>query len=218
MLLFIYSSYNEFKMNIFKQTKKSVERNVLISLLNKAQNEEIFSQKLIAKSIGIAVGLINLYIRRCVDKGLIKIKNVPNRRYIYYLTPKGFEEKTRLVAQYLTDSFSFFKKSKKDFELLFRKCKNKSKNIAIVGNGDLIELALIVAKADKIKINFIFSQGTNKKSILGTPVTNSLNQLSKVDTIIFAEYLKPQKLYDLLKKKFPKKNILYPSFLLFKKN
>ena len=218
MLLFIYSSYNEFKMNIFKQTKKSVERNVLISLLNKAQNEEIFSQKLIAKSIGIAVGIINLYIRRCVDKGLIKIKNVPNRRYIYYLTPKGFEEKTRLVAQYLTDSFSFFKKSKKDFELLFRKCKNKSKNIAIVGNGDLIELALIVAKADKIKINFIFSQGTNKKSILGTPVTNSLNQLSKVDTIIFAEYLKPQKLYDLLKKKFPKKNILYPSFLLFKKN
>ena len=218
MLLFIYSSYNEFKMNIFKQTKKSVERNVLISLLNKAQNEEIFSQKLIAKSIGIAVGIINLYIRRCVDKGLIKIKNVPNRRYIYYLTPKGFEEKTRLVAQYLTDSFSFFKKSKKDFELLFRKCKNKSKNIAIVGNGDLIELALIVAKADKIKINFIFSRGTNKKSILGTPVTNSLNQLSKVDTIIFAEYLEPQKLYDLLKKKFPKKNILHPSFLLFKKN
>ena len=102
--------------------------------------------------------------------------------------------------------------------MLFRKCKNKSKNIAIVGNGDLIELALIVAKADKIKINFIFSQGTNKKSILGTPVTNSLNQLSKVDTIIFAEYLEPQKLYDLLKKKFPKKNILYPSFLLFKKN
>ena len=82
-------------MNIFKQTKKSVERNVLISLLTKAQNEEIFSQKLIAKSIGIAVGIINLYIRRCVDKGLIKIKNVPNRRYIYYLTPKGFEEKTR---------------------------------------------------------------------------------------------------------------------------
>ena len=105
MLLFIYSSYNEFKMNIFKQTKKSVERNVLISLLNKAQNEEIFSQKLIAKSIGIAVGIINLYIRRCVDKGLIKIKNFgknPNKlNYIYILTPRGIAAKTKLTLGFM---------------------------------------------------------------------------------------------------------------------
>ena len=67
-------------MNIFKQAKKFVEREVFISLLTKAENKEILSQKKFASNIGIAVGLVNVYIKKCIKKGWIKITNVPNRR------------------------------------------------------------------------------------------------------------------------------------------
>tara|TARA_Y100000590_G_scaffold379140_1_gene446580 strand:+ start:2266 stop:2886 length:621 start_codon:yes stop_codon:yes gene_type:complete len=200
-------------MNIFKQAKKFVERDILISLLTKAENKEILSQKKFASNIGIAVGLVNLYIKKCIKKGWIKITNVPNKRYVYYLTPKGFEEKSRLVCQYLKDSFNFLESSKKDFLQLFEIIKKKFKKIAIVGNGELVEVALIVAQASDTKIDIIYSDSIKRKEILEVPVTNSISKLIEMDIIIFAEYNDAQRLNNLLQKKITNKKFLYPSFL-----
>ena len=200
-------------MNIFKQVKKFVERDVLISLLAKAENREILSQKKFARNIGIAVGLVNVYIKKCIKKGWIKITNVPNKRYVYYLTPKGFDEKSRLVCQYLKDSFNFLGNSKKDFLKLFENCKKKFETIALAGNGDLIEVALIVAQACDSKIDIIYSDQIKRKEILNVPITNSISKLSNIDVIIFAEYNDAQRLNNLLRKKIPNKKFLYPSFL-----
>ncbi len=205
-------------MNIFKQAKKFVEREVLISLLTKAENKEILSQKKFALNIGIAVGLVNVYIKKCIKKGWIKITNVPNKRYVYYLTPKGFEEKSRLVCHYLKDSFNFLDNSKKDFLRLFEICKKKFKKIAIVGNGDLVEVALIVAEASNIKVDIIYSDEIKRKEMLEVPVTNSITKLSNVDAIIVAEYNDAQRLIVSLQRKIPKNKFLYPSFLSSLKN
>jgi hypothetical protein len=59
--------------------------------------------------LGIALGLVNAYLKRCAKAGLIKIKQAPSSRYSYYLTPKGFVEKSRLTATYLSQSMSFFR-------------------------------------------------------------------------------------------------------------
>ena len=200
-------------MNIFKQVKKFVERDVLISLLTKAENREILSQKKFASNIGIAVGLVNVYIKRCIKKGWIKITTVPNKRYVYYLTPKGFDEKSRLVCQYLKDSFHFLENSKKDFFKLFETCKKRFKSIAIVGNGDLVEVAIIVAHACNAKVDIIYSDQIKRKKILDVPVTNSISKLSNIDAIIFAEYNDAQRLNVFLRGKISNKKFLYPSFL-----
>ena len=55
-----------------------------------------------------------LYIKRCLKKGWIKLKTVPKKRYIYYLTPKGFIEKSKLTAEYLTSSFSLYRNMRED--------------------------------------------------------------------------------------------------------
>ena len=89
-----------------------------------------------------------------------------------------FEEKSRLVCNYLKDSFNFLDNSKKDFLRLFEICKKKFKKIAIVGNGDLVEVALIVAKASNIKVDIIYSDEIKRKEILEVPVTNSISKLS----------------------------------------
>ena len=44
-----------------------------------------------------------------MKKGFVKAKAAPYKRYAYYLTPKGFNEKSRLVAQYLEVSLDFFR-------------------------------------------------------------------------------------------------------------
>ena len=78
-----------------------------VKLLDNVAGQEAANQRALARNIGISVGLVNALVHRAVRKGLIKIKQAPARRYAYYLTPKGFAEKSRLVAQYLDYSLSF---------------------------------------------------------------------------------------------------------------
>src|ERR1700743_3767199 len=77
------------------------------------------SQRHIAAELGIALGLVNAYLKRCVKKGLVKVGEAPARRYAYYLTPQGFSEKSRLTVKYLSSSFSLFRKAKEDFAKVF---------------------------------------------------------------------------------------------------
>ena len=87
---------------------------IVLGLLRSVETDGARSQRLIAAELGIALGLVNAYLKRCVKKGLVKVSDAPARRYAYYLTPQGFAEKSRLTVQYLSDSFSFFRKAKGD--------------------------------------------------------------------------------------------------------
>src|SRR3546814_3869106 len=68
---------------------------ITLGLLNAGDGDRAVTQRGIAADLGIAVGLVNAYLKRCVNKGLIKVQQLPKRRYAYYLTPKGFAEKSQ---------------------------------------------------------------------------------------------------------------------------
>src|ERR1700751_6256607 len=87
---------------------------IILGLLSSVESYGALSQRRIAAELGIALGLVNAYLKRCIKKGLVKVSDAPARRYAYYLTPQGFAEKSRLTVQYLSDSFSFFRKAKDD--------------------------------------------------------------------------------------------------------
>jgi len=63
------------------------------------------SQREVAKELGISLGKVNYCLKALVDRGWIKAANFKNSRnktaYMYLLTPRGFEEKTRVTAKFL---------------------------------------------------------------------------------------------------------------------
>ncbi|MFW1485239.1 winged helix-turn-helix transcriptional regulator, partial [Vibrio parahaemolyticus] len=79
------------------------------------------SQRRIAADLGVALGLVNAYLKRAIKKGFVKVGQAPARRYAYYLTPQGFSEKSRLTVQFLSDSFSLFRKAKEEYGKLFER-------------------------------------------------------------------------------------------------
>lgn len=81
---------------------------IVLGLLSSVENDGDRSQRRIAAELGIALGLVNAYLKRCINKGLVKVRDAPARRYAYYLTPYGFAEKSRLTVQYLSDCFRSF--------------------------------------------------------------------------------------------------------------
>lgn len=72
-----------------------------LGVLTAAEAQDGISQRTLAADLGVAVGLVNAYVKRCVRKGLLKVSQVPARRYRYYLTPAGFAEKAKLTGEYL---------------------------------------------------------------------------------------------------------------------
>ena len=69
---------------------------IMLGLLESVERGQVQSQRRLASDLGVALGLINAYLKRCINKGLVKVSQAPARCYAYYLTPSGFAEKSHL--------------------------------------------------------------------------------------------------------------------------
>ena len=115
---------------------------IMLGLLDAVEQDRAQSQRLLASELGIALGLVNAYLKRCVKKGLVKVREAPARRYAYYLTPQGFTEKSRLTVEYLSVSFSFFRRAKAECGAVFRVAAERGfHRVALAGISDLAEIA-----------------------------------------------------------------------------
>ena len=84
---------------------------VILDLLSLMETDRNITQRNLARDLNIALGLVNLYVKKCIDKGLLKINQIPSKRYKYYITKKGFIEKARLTQEYFKTSFNFINKA-----------------------------------------------------------------------------------------------------------
>ena len=133
---------------------------IVLGVLDVVERDPSVTQRSVARELGIALGLANAYLRRCVRKGLIKVSEVPRRRYAYYLTPQGFAEKSRLTATYLSDSFSFFRKARTQCAELFTLAAARGqRRLALLGQGDLAEIASLVAREHPVEIVGVMAAG-----------------------------------------------------------
>jgi predicted transcriptional regulator len=74
-------------------TEEKGSDRIVLGLLTSVEADGARSQRRIAAELGVALGLVNAYFKRSIKKGLVKVGQVPARRYAYYLTPQGFSEK-----------------------------------------------------------------------------------------------------------------------------
>ena len=122
----------------------------------------------IAAELGIALGLVNAYLKRCVKKGLVKVHDAPARRYAYYLTPHGFAEKSRLTVQYLSDSFSFFRLAKADCARVLEAARPRGfSRVVLAGKSDLAEIAILCAVEAGVTIVAIVDPRSEDKQFIG---------------------------------------------------
>src|SRR5258708_39774336 len=107
---------------------------VLLGLLASVEQGGARSQRYWASEFGIALGMVNAYLKYCIKKGYVKVKRIPARRYSYYLTPKGFGEKARLSAAYLSNAITFFRRACTDCSDVLEEAKTQGLDrIAIYG-------------------------------------------------------------------------------------
>jgi len=196
------------------QQDSDQEGPITLGILNAVQDNSELTQRSVASDLGIALGLANSYLKRCVRKGLVKVKQAPANRYSYYLTPKGFAEKSRLTADYLTHSFTFYRRARLQCtELLESARSNGMATLALYRVSDLAEIMALCALEAEISLTSVVDSSVTIERFCSLPVVQSIDKAGDVDAIILCDMLRPQQSYEKLAAKFGAGRILYPPLL-----
>jgi DNA-binding MarR family transcriptional regulator len=173
------------------------DERIVLNLLNSV-DDGAQSQRRIAEDLGIALGLVNAYLKRCVKKGLVKVSEAPARRYAYYLTPQGFAEKSRLTVEYLSLSFSFFRQARADCTQTFALAKERNfRNLVLSGKSDLAEIAVLSAVDTGIEIAGIVDPNANTHQFVGKPLVVSYDKLeASFDAVMITDVVDARRAFD----------------------
>lgn len=188
---------------------------IVLDLLEALERDGGQSQRRLASDLGIALGLVNAYLKRCVKKGLVKVSEVPARRYIYYLTPQGFSEKSRLTVEYLSHSFGFFRQAKLDCSELLRTAKSRGvRHILLVGRSDLAEIAALCAMEQAIGIGGLVQDDGARDWLAGIPVFENLDAVKgSFDCALITEVNNTRRIWELTVARFGPDRVLIPDLL-----
>ena len=133
--------------------REATEEQAIRQILDRIEADEEVSQRDLADELGVALGMVNAYIKRCVRTGLIKIHQMPPRRYRYYLTPQGFAEKSRLTAQYLRDSFGALRRGLSSFERLYADLGEAGVGrVILVGDDEMLEVGILASLSTPVAV------------------------------------------------------------------
>ena len=176
-------------MSLSAPGEENERSQIVLGLLESVERDGAQSQRKLAADLGIALGLVNTYLKRCVKKGLVKVGEAPARRYAYYLTPQGFAEKSRLTVEYLTTSFSFFRSARADCAQVFGDARARGwQRIALLGVSDLAEIATICALESGMTIIAVVDPKSTLTRFVGLPVLASLDVLAAdVDAVVVTD-------------------------------
>ena len=187
---------------------------ITLGVLNAVQENDSLTQRSVALELGIALGLANAYLKRCVKKGYVKVRQIPKNRYAYYLTPQGFAEKSRLTAEYLSQSFNFFRLARTQCEEIFSLCAERGwKKVMLVGVSDLGEIATLCSRSKSLVLVGFFDPGSDATSHAGIPVTHDTDALKAADAALITDLRDPQATFDATSQILPRDRVLAPDFL-----
>jgi DNA-binding MarR family transcriptional regulator len=195
--------------------REDADQRIIAGLLATVESEGRVSQRQLSAQLGVALGLVNTYVKRCVKKGLIKVRNVPSRRYMYYLTPQGFSEKARLTAEYLAVSFTSFREARAQCSALMDDVLLRGwRSIVLIGASDIAEIAILCALERGIIVDAVVDPGVTKAKIIGVTVAAKLDALSHpCDGFIITGIQNAQSLYDEVVEAHGGGRVLAPAIL-----
>ncbi len=143
-----------------------------LQFLEEIERNPKVSQRELSHKFGIALGVANACIKRMARRGLIRLKGIPPRRIVYYLTPKGFAEKTKLTLHFFSYNIQHYAEMKKQISKRLLEMEDGGfRRIAFYGVSDEMEVAYIILQELDMKLVGIVDNGKNYgKKVLGYKV------------------------------------------------
>lgn len=98
------------------------QKEINLHILRKLEENPNYTQRELSKEMGVSLGKINYCIQKLIEKGWIKLNNFSRNsnkvNYIYILTPKGIEKKTKLTLKFLAIKLEEYEMLKNEIDKL----------------------------------------------------------------------------------------------------
>jgi hypothetical protein len=191
------------------------ESRIILDLLESVDRDGSRPQRSRASDVGIALGLVNAYLKFCIRKGYLKARRIPARGYQYMLTPKGFAEKSRLALSRLADSLVFVHASRGEYAHLFAQATERGwTRIVIVGCSSLAEICAICALERELRIVAIVDAESTESRKLGVPILHAFDQVSEgFDGAVIADLQNPGQTRNWAIAALGESRVMTPGFL-----
>jgi len=162
-------------------------------LLSEVADEQPVSQRELAKRLGIALGLVNSYLKNFVAKGYIRIKNYPQNRYAYLLTPNGMAEKARLAYQHVNYFTSLYTVTRQDYLTLFRELADRGvSRVTFCGVDEVAEIAWLSLQEAGLSLDGVMDDVEKGDLFFGLPVVSLVEGVRTMNASLVVSTLKRQ--------------------------
>ena len=157
-----------------------------LTLFNTVESSPEINQRQLAQKLDVSLGLTNTYFQRVLKKGWVRAKQVKARRWLYFLTPQGALEKSRLSLSYMHRTLNSFRELKRKGDEHLRILSNKGvSGIHLCGENDLTEVLSFCFSGVEIELLSVISE----KDLLDNPeqrANPTLPELKSGELILLA--------------------------------
>ncbi len=142
-----------------------------LKILEEIESGQAPSQRDLAGTLNISLGLVNAFIKRLTQKGFFKVTTIPKNRVKYILTPKGAAEKARLTYEYVQYSFQFYKRARENIGQVLALFSDQGVGaIIFCGAGELAEIGYVSLQETSIQLEGVLDDHWPKNRFLGVKV------------------------------------------------
>jgi EPS-associated MarR family transcriptional regulator len=97
------------------QPPDNIENEEILRIMRAIKNSPETTQRELSSRLGISLGKVNFLLKALIQRGWVKVENfktsTSKKAYLYYLTPRGIEEKARTT-------YFFLKRKMQEYEQL----------------------------------------------------------------------------------------------------
>jgi DNA-binding MarR family transcriptional regulator len=112
-----------------------------LRILEQVEQNPDITQADLAARLGVAVGSVNWYLKRLINKGYIKVRQMQRRRLRYLITPQGVAEKARLTASFMQVSMRLYRETRQAAKRYLAEVRQAGYSaVHIEGDNDLAEV------------------------------------------------------------------------------
>lgn len=124
-----------------------------LRILEQIEQNPDTTQADLAARLGVAVGSVNWYLKRLINKGYIKVRQMQRRRLRYLITPQGVAEKARLTYEYMDFSLRVYRELRAEAQRLLSKVQAAGySEVYIDGDGDVAEICRLTCLERGVKV------------------------------------------------------------------
>lgn len=124
-----------------------------LRILQEIERNPATTQATLASQLGVAVGSVNWYVKRLINKGYIKVTHLERRKLHYFLTPSGLALKVKLTKSYMDVSLRVYRELRQAAQQRLAEVRQAGyEAITVEGTDEAAEILRLTCMEQGVKV------------------------------------------------------------------